>query len=89
MSTQTEDRTDLDVDLDKEIPCEAVPRGSCPDGAAWRLTIVHDGAACSTGFYCARHKKRIEAHAAIGELLGKEVICTPHRAPAAIVWSPL
>lgn len=82
----------VDVDLDKPVPCTPTPQ-TCPDRAAavWLVRLLHDDEArtvCQTRVLCDRCAARAETeglrlvgqtHSPFLRLLGLEAVCPLHK----------
>lgn len=84
MSTDVDERVDLDVDLDKDVPCLEADEG-CAAPATQRGVIRHGETVCMVMLLCDRHAAETRRWVAIPGIN----VCRRHGLEVVVVWSSL
>lgn len=85
----TRHSTNLDVDLDKDVPCTLYR--DCGRPAAWLCVVVHDAtdAACCSEPSCDPHRRRMVTALGRAHLAGRSWQCVAHDLFVHITWRKL
>lgn len=87
MTTATDEHTDLDVNLDAQVPCKMRRKEPCPNPAAWLAVITHeDDTRCAPMPTCDECKAGVIR---VSGRPGRVTRCGPHRELCTLEWRRL